>query len=128
MWLAFLSSVPIYLAVGFLVRAQGGGAAPGLPPFLPSVLLAAGVAVAVLGFVLRGAVARSTSYANYLVVRWALGEAPGLLALVLLILGFPWTAPAILFAVSLIALLLLRPTAALEGEYGNLRGEGTIIG
>jgi hypothetical protein len=79
-------------------------------------------------FALKGILARRSPYATYLVIRWALAEAPAVLGLVLSILGFPWKILWAFLAVPFVVLLLLAPTGECQREYERLRGRSPIVG
>lgn len=124
-WVSLLNAIAIYVIVALLVGSQVESSRE--LRIVPWILGAVSVVLLALVFILRGAFARKTQYGVYLILRWALAEAPAVFGLVLVFLGFPWSIVGVFFAAAFLVLLLLAPTASRQAEYRELRGESSII-
>lgn len=122
--IAILASIPLYVAIAWIVVDQGAGKlGGGLPPVLTGALAAAGIAVlaiaqAVWGAMKRGAAAKPTpaerlaSYRSAAVVSFALRESAAVIGLAVTFLTGDVRWCLALSAAALLAMLLGWPRRA----------------
>ena len=124
LWGALVWCVILYAVIGFFLRPGGESGMQPAPPAMLNVIAAGAVFLAATSIALRGVLARSTSYRNYSIVRWALAEAIAIAGLVLALLGARTNVFVVFIGVSILLLLVHRPSADARREYARLRGEG----
>ena len=122
--IAILASIPLYVAIAWIVVGQGAGRlAGGLPPVLTWALAAAGIAVLAIAQVVwaamkRGAAAKPTpaerlaSYRSAAVVSFALRESAAVIGLAVTFLTGDVRWCLALSAAALLAMLLGWPRRA----------------
>ena len=111
-WLSFVTALPMYGVVGFLVRNQTQGFSPGLLPMATPLFVILAVSVSLLLIVLRFVLAGRVNYSTYCILRWACSDSIGIYGFILFLFGASWQIFAGFLAWALLFLLSQMPTQA----------------